>query len=61
MGLFTHRTDVEKIARIARNAKGPAAKQLAWEGWLAAESAIAGFELGELGVRDRFEEWWGTR
>lgn len=59
--MFKHKTDRERAAKIARGAKGPAAKELAYEGWLAAESRAAGVLLGDLGVRDRFEEWWAAR
>jgi hypothetical protein len=47
-------------AEIAAKAKGPAAKELAWEGWLQAERGwIATIDEGT--ARVRFEYWWKTR
>lgn len=46
---------------IAKDADGPAAKALAYEGWVAAESYHAGELLSYVGVRERFEDWWAKR
>ncbi len=62
--LVTRRRDPEKerarIARIARRANGPAAKQIAWEAFFASQR-ISHRWIGEETVRLRFEEWWRRR
>jgi hypothetical protein len=46
-------------AQIAARARGPAAKEIAWEGWLAAERGWVAVDQER--ARTHFEDWWRER
>lgn len=59
-GLLTHHVRAvtkSMPAQIVKNADGPAAKELAWEGFLRAEESWIPRIDVEL-ARKRFDEWW---